>query len=345
MSNRTSIVVVSYNAAPWIARCIESALGQRGVDQVVVVDNNSVDETCAILKAEFPSVTLLSLDENVGFGRANNIGIRHALETGADGVFLLNQDAWLADEAVDRLASFAEQHPEYGILSPLHLNYDGSGLHRGFARYIFNCCPKFIDDLLLRTLDNDYDVAFVPAALWYLPRRTLETIGGFDPLFFIYSEDDDLIARVKHAGQKVGIVPQSHGYHDDTPAAFTTQKKKRQRLARNLLFLKYAPGAVWKGGLRLLRESIADIAQHLVYCRFSDAWITIESVSRALLQLRRIVQSRRTLAKPTRFAHLDIDVSILSSDGRKESPDPDQISSPAPQHATARPELTERVSR
>lgn len=303
-----SVVIVTFNAQDWIAPCIRSALMQSSLLEVVVVDNHSTDRTCELVRSTFPEVVLVELPDNVGFGRANNVGIKIALEHGADGVFLLNQDATLESETLQTLLDVSERHPEYGILSPVHLDSSGQRFHRGFANYVGRPTSDFLHQLYFGVPAEICTVPFVPAALWYLPRRTLETVGGFDPLFFMYAEDGDLCERVKRAGLKVGFVPAARARHDDTEQSFSTWKKRQQRLSHTLSALKYSASTLPKAILREVRHGVAEAIQHLLYCRFSDAWINVTARCAALMQIRAVRLSRATLSDPAPYQHLpDVD--------------------------------------
>ena len=112
------IIIVTYNAMNWLSKCLNSCKDY----PVVVIDNASTDETVTYIKKQFPKVHLIPQSKNLGFGQANNLGIRYALNNGADYVFLLNQDAYLQGECINQLIKIHQNNPEFGILSPIHLN-------------------------------------------------------------------------------------------------------------------------------------------------------------------------------------------------------------------------------
>ncbi len=208
------VVVVCYNGGPLLRKCLESLLRSTTPVAVVVVDNGSTDGSIGLIQQVFPAVRLVLSPENLGFGRANNEGIRMALQGGAEHVFLLNQDAWVEPETLSHLVGLSRQHPELGILSPVHLNADGSALDHGFANYLrADRCPGFISDLYVHRLRDHYTLPFVNAAAWLLPRHCLEKVGGFNPVFFMYGEDVDLCHRVRFHGLRIGIVPGTVIYH------------------------------------------------------------------------------------------------------------------------------------
>jgi GT2 family glycosyltransferase len=209
------LIVVTHNGQQWISSCLDSVLQSRASLDVIIVDNASADNTTEIIVDNFPQFHLIRLQQNKGFGAANNIGLCEAMDRKADYVFLLNQDARIIATTVEILVRAAENHPEYGILSPLHYAPDGKSLDFFFYRYL----PKHVKHLFstpdqARRLDEVYTVPFVNAALWLMPTRILKKTGLFDPIFFQYGEDNDLIHRIHFAGFKVGICPQAVGFHD-----------------------------------------------------------------------------------------------------------------------------------
>lgn len=206
------IVIVSYNGMAWLDMCLKSCSNY----PVIVVDNASTDETVSFIETNYPNVILLKQSVNLGFGQANNIGIRYALDQGAEHVFLLNQDAYLQEGSVEALLAVQKENPNYGILSPIHLNGNGNQLDRKFSNYVaYRKNPHFHSDFVLRKpLRDVYDVPFVNAAGWLLSRNLLDTIGGFDPLFYHYGEDDNYCQRALYHNFKIGIVPISFLLHD-----------------------------------------------------------------------------------------------------------------------------------
>jgi GT2 family glycosyltransferase len=212
VKNRTYIIIVTYNGMEWLPKCLLS------VNQypVIIVDNNSTDGTLDFIKSNYPDIIILKQNENLGFGQANNIGISYSLKKGADYVFLLNQDAYLINNCIDLLIDIHNENNEYGILSPIHLNGNGNRLDVNFSHYInYNGNKEFISDYVLnKTKKKIYQVPFVNAAGWLLSRECIEKVGGFDPIFYHYGEDDNYCQRVIYHGFKIGVVPDSWLLHD-----------------------------------------------------------------------------------------------------------------------------------
>ena len=131
-------------------------------------------------------------------------------------VAMLNQDAYLQEGCLDKLLSVQRKNPDYGVLSPIHLNGKGDKLDENFSNYmVYKNNPHFYSDFILKNpLQQVYQVPFVNAAGWLLSKEVLETVGGFDPLFFHYGEDDNFCQRVRYHGYKVGVVPTAFLHHD-----------------------------------------------------------------------------------------------------------------------------------
>ncbi|WP_333695576.1 glycosyltransferase family 2 protein [Flavobacterium sp.] len=207
----TFVILVTYNALPWIDACLESVRDY----PVVVVDNLSTDATVAHLKSHYPKVTVLPQATNLGFGQGNNVGIRYALDQGATSVFLLNQDAYMHPGSLSLLLEQQHKNPDYGILSPVHLNGTGTALDFNFSKYMQSSTePSFYSDAVLGQSVSLYTVPFVNAAAWLIRLSCLERVGGFDPLFFHYGEDDNYCQRVLFHGFQIGVVRDAYVRHD-----------------------------------------------------------------------------------------------------------------------------------
>lgn len=214
---KVSAIVVTFNGEVWIEKCLNSLINNTIPISIIVIDNASSDRTVEIIRTRFPKIDLIENQDNLGFGQANNIGIRKALELEADTnyFFLLNQDAWLNPDTVERLISISHRHSQYGILSPMHLNCDQSEIDFNFSEYLApSKCPRLYSDLYLGHMKDVYSLEFANAAAWLLTRPCVEKVGFFDPIFFHYGEDDNYCQRVLFHGFDIGICPGLSIVHD-----------------------------------------------------------------------------------------------------------------------------------
>jgi len=215
-----SVVVVTYNALPWLEQCLASVAGH----EMVVVDHGSTDGTQELVRTRFPGVRLVE-QENRGLAAGWNRGIR---ETGGDYVLILNADAWAVGNAVARLAAFADARPRAAIVGP-RLHYPDGRLQpsvRGFptpwrlaTEYLFlrKLAPR------TRTLNAFYaagfdhasarDAEFVMGAVMLARRAAIEVVGYLDEDFFLFSEEADWCYRFRAAGWQVLFTPDAEFVH------------------------------------------------------------------------------------------------------------------------------------
>ena len=205
MDKKIFVIIVTYNGARWIDKNIPSLLNSAYPVQIIVVDNKSTDNTIELLN-RYPELDIIKSETNLGFGKANNIGMRRALEFGADNLFLLNQDAWVFENTISRLVSQMQKYPDLGILSPLHFSANMTNLDLSFATYYSR-----------KTKDLDNTTAIVPfvnAAAWMLSRQCVEKVGFFEPLFGHYGEDRNYCDRVSYHKFLIGIDADAKIVHD-----------------------------------------------------------------------------------------------------------------------------------
>jgi N-acetylglucosaminyl-diphospho-decaprenol L-rhamnosyltransferase len=215
-----SVVVVTFNALRWIERCLDSVRGR----DVVVVDNGSTDGTVELVRERFPDVRVIE-QENRGMGGGNNAGMR-----AADGryFFLLNSDAWVIGDALDRLVEFADAHPDAAVVGPRLLNEDGT-LQRS-ARGEPTLWRLATEYLAIRKLaprsrrlnplyrgdfahDTVAEVDWLSGAALLVRREAADAVGLFDEDFFMFSEEVDWMTRFRRAGWTVLFFPGAEVVH------------------------------------------------------------------------------------------------------------------------------------
>lgn len=239
-----AVVIVSHEHPDDLAGCLESLRGVVPPGAVFVVDNASGEETLQV--ARMAGVHVLPQERNLGFGRACNLGIVAARRSGHRHVLLLNQDTRI--EALDLRAMLqAALAGGFGVLSPLQLDARGRGLEAGFAGHLARAgLPVALPALL--TGPHTIAVPYVNAAAWLVTDTCLRRVGGFDPAFFLYCEDDDYLERVHHHGLGVGVLPSARVRHLRTRSRYLlaglplTELARRQAL-RYFCHLKSPRGA------------------------------------------------------------------------------------------------------
>ena len=210
-----SVVVVTYNAMPWLEQCLESV---RGVE-TVVVDHGSTDGTLELVRERFPEVALVE-EENRGLAFGWNTGIAR---TAGRYVLLLNADAWLDEGALEALVAFADAPPGRGrrraaaALSPTGASSAPCAAFRrsGGSRRSFSSCAS--SRPRTRALNAFYGAGFDHAevreaevlmgAVWLVRRAAIDEVGPADDAFFLFSEETDWAYRFRAAGWKVALLP------------------------------------------------------------------------------------------------------------------------------------------
>lgn len=225
---RLSVIIVNYNVKYFLEQCLHSVLkASEGIlAEVIVVDNNSVDGSLEMLHQKFPSVTLIANNDNRGFSKANNQGIRIAK---GDYVLLLNPDTVVEEDTFRKVIAFMDAHPEGGALGVKMI--DGSGKFlpeskRGLPTYdvafykmfgLSRLFPKSktFGKYHLGYLDENKinEVEILAGAFMLLRREALEKTGLLDEDFFMYGEDIDLSYRIQKAGYKNYYFPETRIIH------------------------------------------------------------------------------------------------------------------------------------
>lgn len=263
-SPRVLAVVVTYNAMQWADRCFGSLLASSPRPDVLAVDNGSTDGTCEHVAAAFPEVEVLRNTENLGFGAANNIGLRRALEGDYDFVYLMNQDAWVGEGTLRQLLGTHRQ--EYGVLSPMQLSAEGipdANFRRKCGRSLERA-GVLMEARPVKTSANAGDgiveVPFVMAAHWLLSREAIRRTGGFSPAFRQYGEDDNFIDRLHWHGLKCGVVPAAAAVHDRSGRNLPKEKRMRLKCVAPVVKLSN-PGCCLP--LRIILEPLELVAMSL----------------------------------------------------------------------------------
>jgi GT2 family glycosyltransferase len=214
---KLSVVIVNYNVKYFLEQALLSVrrASSRLPVEVFVVDNNSIDDSLAMVRKKFPEVRLIANRENVGFSAANNQAIR---EASGEYVLLLNPDTVVEEDTFEKCAQFMDAHPEAGSLGVRMI--DGAGIFlpeskRGFPSPFVAFCKAFgLSRLFPRSpvfnryhlgyLDpgQTHEVEVLSGAFMWLRKSALDKIGLLDETFFMYGEDIDLSYRIIQAGYK-----------------------------------------------------------------------------------------------------------------------------------------------
>jgi GT2 family glycosyltransferase len=212
-------LIVSFNSVATLGRCLESVLAGPPVE-VVVVDGGSTDGSVALVRERFPQARLLELEQNVGFGAANNCGARLAR---GDQLLLLNPDAWLDPGALATLSARLAGSPRLAAVAPQLRYPDGTlqytwvpeagVLGEAIQRWRNRRSGAWAHTSLERLLRALVGPGWLSAACLLVRRAAFDQVGGFDERFFLYFEDVDLCRRLARAGWRLAKEPAAGAVH------------------------------------------------------------------------------------------------------------------------------------
>ncbi len=273
LEKKISVIIVSYNVSSYLERCIKSVYDTENFSdlEIVIVDNNSSDESVSIIKNNFPECMLIENNRNLGFSKAVNIGIS---KSKADYICILNPDTLVKKNTFSELYYFLSVSPNTGVAGAKILNPDGSfqvssrrnfptipglaykyiGLSRLFpmSKVFGYYNHTYIDS------DQGHKTDSVSGACMMFKRKLVDVIGNFDENFFMYFEDTDYCIRAASVGYDVFFNPKAQIVHyggksweksnlDSSEVFYSSAKlffyKYKQRLRyRNLSILMLRAG-------------------------------------------------------------------------------------------------------
>ncbi len=246
---KVALVIVAYNARRYLDGCLGTLRQARHEQfdlEVIVVDNASRDGTAEEIKRNYPWVELIESGKNLGFAGGNNLGMRSALERGADHVYLLNQDTEVdadfleeavkvaeADEKIGSVQSLLLLHPEKDLINSTGnaIHFLGFGYCRNYRRPLGDWRHAGIDK-----------IAYASGAGVLLRASALREIGLFDESLFLYHEDLDLGWRLRLAGCANVLAPHSVVYHK---YEFSRSISKYYFMERNRYLVMFKNYRLW----------------------------------------------------------------------------------------------------
>jgi GT2 family glycosyltransferase len=269
---RLSIIIVTYNSRGHIDECLRSLIENRpAVDhEVVVVDNASTDGTAAAIRARWNGVRVVDAGANLGFARANNLGIQ---QTFGELILLLNPDTSIPAHAVDMLLGALDARPDVAIAGPRLVNADGRAelsfgrmmsplaevrqkvLVRGSGRG--GPIATYVESMTRRERDVDW----VSGACLLVRRTDAESVGLMDERYFMYAEDVDFCAAVRARGRRVLFYPAAEIVHirGQSRATASAAAERAYRRSQMAFYEKHHPGWVpWLRWYLKIRSRLPD---------------------------------------------------------------------------------------
>ena len=300
-----SNIIVSWNAKEYLDECLQSIVENAPpfAFETIVVDNASTDGAPDLVEKKYPQVHLIRNAENLGFAKANNIGIE---QSKGKYICLINSDAVVLKDCLDLMCRYMDEHPEIGVLGPRVLNRDGSlqPTCREFPTFWKNLCrATALDKLFPKSKifggyfmmnwshDTVREVDFLSGCFMLVRKSAIEQVGLLDDNFFFYGEDKDWCKRFWKAGWKVVYFPHAEAIHylygssDKDPVKLYIQQtranlqyytKHHSRAAKTAFLLTN----IFHQIIRIMGSSI------LYILKPSGKEITLQKIKRSLACLR-----------------------------------------------------------
>jgi len=274
------IVIVNWNTCDFLRRCLETIFTSQGdfTYRVLVVDNASGDGSAERVKRPFPQAEVLVNAANIGYPRANNVGLRHLGFRGVGDVaadapryaLLLNPDTELPPDAMYQMMRFMDLRPDAGAAGPKLILMDGSldkACRRGFPTpmvsfYRYSGLMKLFPrnrrfgryNMTFADENEDLEVDSVVGAYMQVRKETIEKVGLLDETFFMYGEDLDWAYRIKQAGYKIWYHPQVIVHHVKRAASRQSKRAQFEFWRSMLIFYRkhYRQSTIWPVHLMIL---------------------------------------------------------------------------------------------
>lgn len=265
---QTAVVILNYNGAGMLRRFLPSVIEYSPEASIYVADNGSSDESCDVIRNEFPAVKLMVLDHNYGFAEGYNRALAQVDEEYA---VLLNSDVEVTRGWLSPMTQFLDSNPEVAACQPKLLSFkrkdffEYAGAAGGFIdKWGYTFCRGRIFNTVERDsgqYDDTTDVFWATGAALMIRNEVYKNNGGLDGRFFAHMEEIDLCWRLRSRGYRIACVPQSHVYH---VGGATLKKENPQKTYLNfrnnlLMIYKNAPDCQLKK-IMLFRKVFDNVA-------------------------------------------------------------------------------------
>jgi len=217
-TSRTTVVILNWNSHEMTAECIRSLLAMDGVDfEILVVDNGSTDGSVDILAQEFPQITVLPQERNLGFAAGCNVGMRHALANNAEYVLLLNNDTLVAPDFMREMLAAIASDPRAGAVCPKIYFADEPNLlwYAGaeFSMWTSRFKIRGWRQIDRRQFDQNQEITQGTGCAMLVRCSALRSVGLLDEQFWAYVEDLDWSLRFLKRGYRLAFVPKARLWH------------------------------------------------------------------------------------------------------------------------------------
>lgn len=295
------VIIPVYNGEKYLTDCLNSLKKQTfPLNKIITVDNGSKDKSIEIIKKfkkKIKNLIIISNKKNLGFAQAVNQGIEKAINSNIDFIFLLNQDAFLEKDCLEKLVEFAEKQPNSFAFQPLILNYPnknkiqtaGDRIH--FLGFGYSGDYNKNSSVIKKF---PFEIPYASGAAMLINTKILKKIGFFDKGLFIYHEDMDICLRARLLNYKIFLVPKGIVYHRYNPK-LTHFKLYWSERNRQIVLLKFykLPTLILIFPFWLIME-----IGIIIYSLFTGwLWLKIKSYFSILWQIPKTLSKRKKIQR------------------------------------------------
>ena len=248
-----AVIQVAYGGRDYTLACLKS-LGKSNYKnlKIILVDNDSPDDTSELVSKSFPEVEIIKIGKNLGFAGGNNVGIDRALQSGVQFILLLNNDTEVDPDAIDKLVERAQKTDKLGAIGPTIYYHSAPDLIWS-AGGIINFKWSFLKHRGIREKDRgqyseSVEVDYLTGCAIMFPAKIISEVGKLDESYWMYYEDADLCARLKRAGYKIVFEPDSKVWHkisSSTGGNISSRKMWFKFRSGWRFFKTYSPSGSW----------------------------------------------------------------------------------------------------
>ena len=219
--------------------------------QIIVLDNNSTDNSVPAIQAEFPEVQIIELVENLGYAGNNNVGIEAAVTQGADWILVSNEDTILDSECLAHLVEMGESDDRIGIVGPMVYHYDEPDIIQSAGGYFGPYWDSFHygkDEIDEGQYTNPHLVDWISGCAIMVRKEVINQVGALDARFFYFWEETEWCLRAGKKGWLVMHVPQAKIWHKGVQRNYSPKPSLAYYGTRNrflMLSKHHAPLQVW----------------------------------------------------------------------------------------------------
>ena len=270
------VLTVTWNRKDDVLECIESVCRSSYPHFVIyVVDNASTDGTSEVIAERYPYVHLIRSEENLGFAGGNNLGLVKMLEDGVDAVFLINDDAIVDEDSLERLLAGGYDDPDIGVLAPKVMVHSDPGIIWSAGGKVDPATgvtvQRYYGEADHGQADEPSDIDYAVGCAMLVKSGVMHEVGFMDPRYFMYYEEVDWCRRIRQAGYRILYIPGSRVSHKVTLDG-TGRNRAAYYFSRNrLLYLSSDEGKQSRAKWTALADILRSAAAHAVKGRTNES--------------------------------------------------------------------------